>query len=362
MKVSPLSDDPSRWTSDARGDRPEARAGERLRAAKALEPRELSAVYARRRLQRRTARWARRSLAWAAAWLLFGVTLTAGAVTVAVWTGAVRLAPGARARVEPREAHGPRVRSLGAEVGGEVPALPAVSAPPVESPTEATASAAAPATVVASRPAPRHARAALVQPSADPLPPSVEPAAQPTPTTEPSTFAPVLSPVASATATETAALESVVTALRRHADPRGALRLLDQATARFPRGHLQTEWATLRAEALLDLGDKKEALRVLDALPTEAAAFNRRLRVARGELRADQNRCAEAITDFQRVLSSEPRDDEDERALRGRAVCRANVGGLDAARSDLDLYVRLFPERPFAHQARSLLGKTEGSL
>ena len=154
----------------------------------------------------------------------------------------------------------------------------------------------------------------------------------------------------------------VVTALRRRADARGALRLLDQAEARFPRGGLQTEWATLRAEALLELKDKQEALRGLDSLPTGAPAFNRRLRVARGELRADQNRCAEAITDFQAVLSPVPHDDEDERALRGRAVCRLSIrAGLDAARSDLDLYVRVFPGRPFAQQARALLRKSDGS-
>ena len=212
--------------------------------------------------------------------------------------------------------------------------------------------------MVARTPTPqRLPRAVTAQQSGAPPPATAEAAA-----TEPSSFAPASPPTASAAAPETAALEAVVTALRRQADPRGALRLLDQAKARFPRGGLETEWATLRAEALLELGDKQEALRVLDSLPTGAAAFNRRLRVARGELRANQNRCAEAITDFQRVLSPEPHDDEDARALRGRAVCRVSVDGLDAARADLDLYVRAFPERPFAQQARDLLRKSDGAL
>ena len=358
MKVTPLLDDPPRWTSAPRGDRLEARAGEQLRAAKALDPRELSAAYARRRVGWRTVRWARRSLALAAAWLLFGMTLTAGAVTVAVWTGAVRLATHAPARVEMREAREPRVRSLGAQVSAEAQPLPAAPAPPIESPADVPPKATAPAEVVARTPTPqRLPRAVTAQQSGAPPPATAEAAA-----TEPSSFAPASPPTASAAAPETAALEAVVTALRRQADPRGALRLLDQAKARFPRGGLETEWATLRAEALLELGDKQEALRVLDSLPTGAAAFNRRLRVARGELRADQNRCAEAITDFQRVLSPEPHDDEDARALRGRAVCRVSVDGLDAARADLDLYVRAFPERPFAQQARDLLRKSDGAL
>ena len=226
-----------------------------------------------------------------------------------------------------------------------------------------------PAGVVESkRAAQRPPRARVVPPSWDPpsLPAVEAPAAQ-TPVTEPSTFVPASRPSIadadhlSAAATETTALEVAVTALRRHADPRRALRLLDQAEARFPRAELQAERATLRAEALLELGDKKQALRVLDLLPTEAPAFNRRLHVARGELRADQDRCAEAITDFQSVLAAVPHDDEDERALRGRAVCLLAGGGLNAARSDLDLYVRVFPARPFSQQARALLRKSDGS-
>jgi hypothetical protein len=57
-------------------------------------------------------------------------------------------------------------------------------------------------------------------------------------------------------------------------------------------------------------------------------------------------------------LSPAPHDDEDERALRGRATCLLNAEGLDAARSDLDLYVRVFPEQPFARSARALLRKS----
>jgi hypothetical protein len=428
LKATPLLDDPPRWTSTPRGDRPEARAGERLRAAKAVDPRALSVTSAREQVRWRRVRWTRRSLAWAAAWVLFGMTLSAGAMTtgwwpqwqkpaslpgpddvlevpagstlrvgrrgrwrgtlvgpggasvaageadvirlsagtlmltaedaaVVVWAGArqVHLAAGASARVEVGEDQAPSVHMLGGQVSGEATA--SSTAPP---PTIAPATA----------PAQRPPRVRAMRSSDDPAPTTVEAPVVQAPVTEPSTFVPALRtrmPEAeadhlSAAATETAALEAAVTALRRHADPRRALRLLEQAEARFPRADLQAEWATLRAEALLEMGDKKQALRALDSLPTGAAAFNRRLHVARGELRADQDRCAEAITDFQSVLTAVPHDDEDERALRGRAVCLFAVGGLNAARADLDLYVRVFPGRPFAHQARALLRKSDGAL
>lgn len=443
MKLTPLSDDPPRWTSGPRGDRPEGRAGERLRAAKALDPRELSATYAREQVRWWRVRWTRRSVAWAAAWALFGITLTAGAVTtgwlpqwrspasvnspdevlevpagstlhmgrrgrwrgtlvgpggasvasgdadiirlssgtlvlaadgapVAVWAGArhVRLPAGTSARVEMGEQQAPRVQMLARQASGEALASSGTPPPPIAPAMQAPAERTTPAADLAASKlaAQRSPRTPAVQPSRVPPRTAVEAPAVQSPANEPSTFVPALPPVIpgadlpSAAATETAALEAAVTVLRRRADPRGALRLLDQAEARFPRADLQTEWATLRAEALLELGDTKRALRALDALPPGAPAFNRRLHVARGELRAGQNRCAEAITDFQSVLSAVPHDDEDERALRGRAVCLFAAGGLNAARSDLDVYVRVFPQQPFALQARALLRQSDGAL
>ena len=405
MKVTPLSDDPPRWTSDARGELPEGRAGERLRAAKALDPRAISAAFERRRAVPKRAPWRRRSLAWAAALLLFGMTLTAGAMTagwwpvrrpsslrvpdhelevpagsalrvgrrgrwrgtlvgpgaasigaedadvirlssgslvlaaeaapVAVWAGPRRvyLAAGASARVEMGEAQEPRVQSLGGQVSDGAHALPLAPTPPVERRIEPAPPAPVPAAVVVSAPTPRRPPRHLVVEPLEELPvPVFEAPGAPAPATEPSTFAPSPSVAVEAdgspgAAAETAALAAAVTALRRQADPRGALRLLDHAEARFPGGDLGIERAMLRAEALLALGDKKQALRVLDVLPTGAAAFNRRLRVARGELRADQDRCAEAMADFQDVLSPALHDDEDERALRGRAVCLRKLDG-----------------------------------
>jgi len=443
LKVTPLLDDPPRWTNSPRGDQPEGRAGERLRAAMAVDPRQLSVTYAREQVRWSRARWTRRSLAWAAAWVLFGMTVTAGAVTtgwwpqwrkpasvrgpddvlevpagstlrvgrrgrwrgtlvgpgeasvaagdadvvrvsagtlvltaegapVVVWAGArqVTLAAGTSARVEMSEEQAARVQMLGAQVSGEARAAPAAPPPPVAPAVEAAPQATAPAALAPSRlPVARPTRARAVQPAEDPPPTAVEAPAVQAPIAEPSPFvpavrpgAPDVDPVAAAAATETAALEAAVTALRRHADPRGALRLLAAAEARFPRADLKTEWATLRAEALLDLGDKPQALRVLDLLPAGSPAFNRRLHVARGELRADQNRCAEAIADFESALAAVPRDDEDERALRGRAVCLLAGGGLNAARADLNLYVRVFPGHAFAHQARALLEKSDGAL
>ncbi len=298
------------------------------------------------------------------------LVLTAEGGPVAVWAGArqVHVAAGGSARVEMDEAQAPRVQMLGRQITGEATAWSTAPPSPSEPAMEAAQAAAMPADVPASKlPAQRPPRRRPLQSSEDPPDTGAEAPAAHAPAAEPSAFVPALRPgipevdVVSTAATETAALEAAVTALRRHADPRGALRLLDQAGARFPRAELQTEWATLRAEALLAVGDKKQALRVLDLLPTGAPAFNRRLHVARGELRADQNRCAEAIADFQSVLSTFPHDDEDERALRGRGACLFAASGLSAARADLDLYVRVFPGRPFADQARALLRKSDGA-
>ena len=88
MKVPPLSDASTGWTSDCmrRAARRPAR-GERLRAAKALDPRRdsLRGARAEERAVPKRRPWRRRSLAWAAAWLLFGMTVTAGAMTAGWW-------------------------------------------------------------------------------------------------------------------------------------------------------------------------------------------------------------------------------------------------------------------------------------
>jgi hypothetical protein len=352
------------------------------------------------------------------------LVLEAGESPVAVLAGSqeVRLSPGASARIEMRDAHNlpgqrPIVQSLGGQVSdgqrafplattdeqaaarsllddGQrvVPppptsrsALPGVSPAPTAAPalgplSFVTADAdktprrrvLGPALAAREAPPPSAPLAAPSSPVATPFPETPGPS-EPAPlakalATEPSAFALGPRPAdssgqrQSAGAAETTALEVAVTALRQHGNPRVALRLLDEANARFPHGSLHIESATLRAEALVALGDKAQALRTLDALSPKTTAFNRRLRVARGELRADQGHCLEAIDDFDHVLAQTPRDDEDERALRGRSVCLIALRATSAARSDLELYARQFPNKDFARQAQTLLQELNGKL
>lgn len=82
------------------------------------------------------------------------------------------------------------------------------------------------------------------------------------------------------------------------------------------------EWQTLEGEdlpaaiqAIVDRRDPNALLAALDPLALDGRA----LLLARAELRAADDRCAEAISDFDQVLRSTP---EEPRALAGRAACR----------------------------------------
>jgi hypothetical protein len=142
--------------------------------------------------------------------------------------------------------------------------------------------------------------------------------------------------------------------LRKEGDPRGALELFDQHEKRFPNGRLGPEARLGRAEALMALGRRAEALAVLDA----SSDLRRPTRVLRGELRAGLGRCADALTDFAASLSADPHDSIDDRALFGRAFCRAETGDKAGARADLSLYEARFPSGQFILQVkRSLAGQ-----
>jgi hypothetical protein len=144
--------------------------------------------------------------------------------------------------------------------------------------------------------------------------------------------------------------------LRKEGDARGALELFDQHDKRFPAGRLGPEARFGRVEALMALGRRSEALAILDAAPL--SDLRRPIRVLRGELRAGLGRCAEASSDFAASLSSDPHDTIDDRALFGRAFCRAELGDKAGAKVDLSLYASRFPSGQFIVQVkRSLSGK-----
>jgi hypothetical protein len=136
--------------------------------------------------------------------------------------------------------------------------------------------------------------------------------------------------------------ESLRTLRKEHA-PERALALVAEHDRRFPDGPLRRQADMVRAEALLRLGGQSAALSVLDSLPLESGVADRGLSLARAELRAAHTRCAGAISDFDRVLAVGGDDAFAERALYGRAMCRARASQFGDARADLRDYLARFP-------------------
>jgi len=131
---------------------------------------------------------------------------------------------------------------------------------------------------------------------------------------------------------ETSYIRDALARLRGGADPAAALRLLDERDRIFAEGAFAEEARSIRIEALLALGRSAEALERLEALPEASLARSRRLRVARGELRAARGRCVEALGDFAAVLDAAAAGDEiASRARRGQAACAAAASGAQGA-------------------------------
>jgi hypothetical protein len=156
----------------------------------------------------------------------------------------------------------------------------------------------------------------------------------------------------SALTVEAASLERAVKALRHDHDAASALWLIDQHLAAWPRGILVREAQLTRTEALLHLGRRGEALEGLDRIPLSGMPRAREFAVIRGELRAEAHRCGEAMRDF--AAAADGSDELAERALVGRADCRAQNGDDAGARAELQKYLRRFPDGKFAARARSV--------
>jgi hypothetical protein len=151
---------------------------------------------------------------------------------------------------------------------------------------------------------------------------------------------------------------SALAVLRRQDDASAALALLDEHDRRFPGGDLTGEATLARVEALLRAKRSDEALALLERLgPEIAAGDQRKLLLTRAELRAATGQCAAAIEELDVLLRGEPRADPlTERALWGRAACRAARGDAVLARADLESYLMMFPSGRFAAAARDALG------
>jgi hypothetical protein len=161
-----------------------------------------------------------------------------------------------------------------------------------------------------------HATAPLVADSSRENP--LSPAAAPAGATAPGTAAPTASD-------EVAIVRDALRRLRGEKDAAAALRLLDEHDQRFPDGLLHDETAVTRIEALLALGRDREALQRLEVLAPALLDRSPRLQVTRGELRAAQGRCADALGDFSAVAASQPAGELARRIERGRAACNSET-------------------------------------
>jgi hypothetical protein len=355
------------WTAldGVHGD--EARAGALLRQAIVREPMsdtQLAAVRARLRRDRAPApRGAR--LAQIAVGL--AVMLAAGALLAAAsrflsWPAREPAPPAISANAVPRAPH----RHARGHAASEVAAPPEAPVAPAEQPVAPAEQPAPvvsePAPVLPAAPAraPKLARAAVshsmtrarAEVAADEPVAPVAPAAEPVAAEQPPP-----SLATSRLAEESRLLALALRKLRQDNDPAGALVTLDEHARRFGAiSALAAEADTARVEALLRLGRHADALVRLEGLALAPAGSSRGLLAARAELRAEQGRCAAAMIDFDRLLAraGEP-DAIVERALHGRAGCRALVGDVAGARADLETYLERFPGGRFAAEARATL-------
>ncbi|HXJ19443.1 MAG TPA: tetratricopeptide repeat protein [Polyangia bacterium] len=148
-------------------------------------------------------------------------------------------------------------------------------------------------------------------------------------------------------------------ALRVDRDAQAALRELDDRARRFPDGVLADEARVARVEALLMLGRTTEALPLLLEIRDRSQGLTREIQLARAEILAEQNRCSQAIADFDDLMAAPVRDDAGERALYGRAGCRLRAGETTRARLDLLQYIQLYPEGRFIGAVRRAARQVE---
>lgn len=119
---------------------------------------------------------------------------------------------------------------------------------------------------------------------------------------------------------EAQSLSAALARWRRDGNAPAALALLAAHEKRFAHGALAVESKVARAEILLALAQRDQALGVLDALGLASLPRARELETIRGELRAQRGRCQEARADFARVLAGGD-DDLSKRATRALATC-----------------------------------------
>lgn len=354
--------EPARWSdSSAEGETAEHAIGATLRRVReATEPSDTALARAARRVNAAASPRTRGQLLWRLAIAAVLIMATGSAVGAALnrWRRANVEAPSPATpsagqpvglKKPHRHRHWPVPLAAEAPQGAEVEA-PA-EAPVPELPSEPQAAApvlAAPAAAVA-------APAAAVMP-----PPSAHPRAiAEVPPPAPAQASHVRAPERGANAEAQASVGAELIAsafrdLRSRGDASAALRSLDDYDRRFPKGVLRSESRVARVEALLTLDRRKEALRLLETAEG-GSALTRDVRVTRGELLVESDRCAGALRDFDSVLAARDSDAAGGRALYGRAGCRIRSGDNQGARRDLVRYLAVHADGPSAAAARRAL-------
>jgi hypothetical protein len=269
----------------------EAKAGAFLREARAtsgLREADIGAI-ATRLAQRERARWGLRLLPVLTA---LAVLCTAGTVVALVggWRPRIPFLGSADETSSPPPPANARAKSSGAAAPVLVEPYPSKSARPAPSPEPR------------SQPAPR--RLARAEISGSPTSANSETA-----------------PAEGALSVEARSLADALARWRHDGKAEAALALLTAHERRYPQGALSVEARVARAEILLALSRKEQALAVLDSLTLTSLPRARELATLRGELRAQAGRCQDARADLARVLSNTATDDLGKRASRALAVC-----------------------------------------
>lgn len=213
----------------------------------------------------------------------------------------------------------PSLHFLDRSVDGEAP--PASSPTPAHRPTRRSASHAARATgpvaLPPTTPSPPVLPVAVAPAGAAPG----APAARRPPRGELWSPAAPQPPAGSPLSAEARSLSQALATWRRDGHAEDALASLSAHERRFARGALAVEAKVARAEILLSLARREQALAVLDGLPVTELPRARELGTIRGELRAHVGRCREARLDLSRVLQVTADDDLAKRAAAALAAC-----------------------------------------
>jgi hypothetical protein len=124
---------------------------------------------------------------------------------------------------------------------------------------------------------------------------------------------------------ETRRLFAAISHLRREANPAGALQEIDAYRRAYPQAHFATEARMLRIEALVALGDRRQALDELSVEAIPSLPRGEELWVLRGEILVQLKRPREAIEAFDAALRMARTDALIERALSGRATAQRDL-------------------------------------